>query len=125
MLTQAQVKTRIKKIASLRKQITKAQDYIKTAQAEVVEYMLAEGERELDYVVDGDPITAVLVTPTKVDVDPVELRKHLTDDQWRGITVQVIDNKKLEAAIRAGEVDPVVVSSCSTERPVAPHIKVK
>jgi hypothetical protein len=74
---------------------------------------------------DGDTtIRVTAVHGERVVTDPLKLRKKLNPEQWRMVTSTVLDNRKLEAAMTTGAVDPTLVASVSEVVASKPYIKV-
>lgn len=71
---------------------------------------------------DGDTHQATRVDPEGVETDFAALRKKLTAAQWALITTQVVDTKKLEAAILTGQISKEVVAAASQVKPRKSYI---
>lgn len=64
-------------------------------------------------LVAGD-YSVVVARPTSAVLDEQGLRDELDDDMWDKITSTVVDRNKLDAYIKAGEVDVDVVARNTT-----------
>jgi LPS O-antigen subunit length determinant protein (WzzB/FepE family) len=94
---------------------------IKTLQERALSIMDAHG---IEKYKTPSNLTATRIQPHPVVIDPIRLRKRL-GTAWRQVTTQVLDKGKLEAAIAAKEIDPVVVAECSEIKDGTPYITVK
>lgn len=52
------------------------------------------------------------------------LQKKVGAALWKKITTMVLDRHKLDAYIKSGEIDPMVVAGATNETPNAPFIKI-
>lgn len=65
-----------------------------------------------------------IIQSTKKHVDAVGLREALTEQEWEAVSSRVFDPGKLEAAIKAGEIDPRKVAPFQITAHSTPYIKV-
>lgn len=70
----------------------------------------------------GDTLKVTRVQGSRVVTDPAKLKSRLRADQWKLVTDQVLSKAKLEAAMTTGQVDPVIVASCSDDKPSKPYV---
>lgn len=106
-----------------RKRDDLSQQYEDTQEATIG---LFEGQGVETVLVDVDESTrvqATVVGGTLLDIDEVKLRKRLGAKVYDGLCTSKLDRSKLEDAVARGEVDPVAVAACSTERPKKKFIK--
>jgi len=72
----------------------------------------------------GETVKGTLVQGTRVVIDGERLQKQLTASQWKKVTTNTLDNRKLEAAVAIGVIDANVVAAVSTVNDVKPYVKV-
>lgn len=99
-------------------------DEVKPLQADIVDMIKSKGNRTMstqDH--NGVTITATVVESTSMAIDEARLKKAVGAAVWKKITTPRLDDKLLEQAIQAGEVDVNVVAQCTTETPRSPYIK--
>lgn len=96
----------------------------KIVQTEVIDMIKGKGNKTMT-VQDssGVDIMATVVESTSMAIDEARLKKAVGAATWKKITTPRLDDKLLEQAIQAGEVDVNVVAQCTTESPRAPYIK--
>lgn len=73
---------------------------------------------------DGKVHNIAKVQATSVHILWDKLKKRVGAGMWKKITIQVPDQKLLEAHMANGEIDPTVVAECSEETAAKPYIKV-
>lgn len=117
------------KLANLAAMLKDAQDERDAWQSEVerVQGMLldAVGDRGPQTVQDGaDSVRITAVRAERVVTDPTKLRQKLGPILWKLVTSQVLDTRKLEAAITTGQINPAIVAAASTIVPNKPYVKV-
>lgn len=121
------IKNRVRTIKSLREDAKISSEQIKAAQTELLDLLDEDGLADDGYSFNDDDYGVLRVTvvqPTKTDVDVNALRKLLTAEQWEAVTSRVLDMGKLEAAMKAEEVDPKVVAKATTTTPGTRYVKV-
>jgi hypothetical protein len=57
-------------------------------------------------------------------LDEVSLKKRLGAKLWKQVTSTVLDRNKLDAAIKAGDVDETLVAQCTNATPKKPYIRI-
>jgi hypothetical protein len=72
---------------------------------------------------NGKQRTVTYVRSDRVEIDEKALRKALTAKVYDKFTVKKLDRKRMEAAMSAGEIDPMVVSQYITSKPGMPYLK--
>lgn len=72
---------------------------------------------------DGLTHTAKRVQGQRTSIDEGSLKKRVGARVWKTITTLVLDRKKLEAAIAAGDIDENIVASCSTTHDNKPYVR--
>lgn len=73
---------------------------------------------------DGRVLRVTRVQNTTMVINEPALKSKVDAATWNKVTTRVLDRKKLEAYIASSEVDPMIVSVCSTEKQSAPFIKI-
>lgn len=73
---------------------------------------------------DGTIHKATFVQAMRVGLDEASLKTKVGATMWRKITTLVLDKRKLDAFVKSGEIDPMVVASVTTEEPNKPFIKI-
>jgi hypothetical protein len=57
-------------------------------------------------------------------IDEISLKRILGEKQWIKVSTRVLDKKKLEAHIAAGEIDTDEVAQCMHEEDKAPYLRI-
>lgn len=111
--TKEEVHQQAREYANLKWEETEAQKKRKEHGVEVLAAMKAYGARKVPVDFDAQTNAVVAIKTrenTKVDED--RLRKAVGAKLWGKLTTQVLDPAKVEAAIKLGDLDPNVLSSC-------------
>lgn len=69
-------------------------------------------------------VQVALVSPTRTTLNDASLKKKIGPTLWKQITTLVVDKRKLDAAIKAGDIPVVDVAMCSTDVATSPYVKV-
>lgn len=86
----------------------------KDTQRELLGAMKSARKSELRASTDRENLTGKHVVTERNRIDAEKLKKALGAKLWKKVTTPALDEDKLEAAIKLGEVDPNVVASCSS-----------
>ena len=116
----------LRRIAALRKKQDIIAAQIKDRQVELLAQL---DSKEIERLVvndeeDGITITGTIVRSASVILDEPALKKKVGASKWKSITSLVLDKKKLDAAVSAGDISITDVAAASTESPRAPYIRV-
>lgn len=98
-------------------------DQIKEVQADIIAELDRIQEKTLTVEIDSRKVKATKVEGVRTTIDENSLKRSLGEKLWMKVSSRVLDKKKLEAHIASGEVDPIVVAEASTEKEIAPYIK--
>jgi hypothetical protein len=121
----AEVEAEIVNLSTLRGQKTLIEDQIKDSQTRVVKAFQVAGTKSHKFVgPDGSVYSASFQQTEKVTLDEAKLKKRLGSALWNQITTKVLDRKKLDAAVAAGDIKPTDLSACSNVSLSAPFTKV-
>lgn len=109
----------IRDLREMRAEKKDLEQRIDSVQSHAIENMEAADLTSM--TVDGK--TASIIRASRTVIDAIGLKEALTEEQWTAVSSRVLDEKKLEAAIAAGEVSIKVVAKHSTETFNKPYIK--
>ena len=87
------------------------------------EEIIKSGVKSASFTDHDTEVRVTLVSPVSVRIDEARLKKTLGANIWKKVTDRHLSNKKLESLIVKGEVDPVMVATCSEEIPGKTYIK--
>lgn len=99
-------------------------DEISEAQSELLSAMEAAELDTHEWTDDDGKHKATYVQSERVSYDEAKLKSLLTPEQWGAITSTVVDKKKLEAAVAAGDIPLSTVNKASHITPSAPFVRV-
>ena len=98
----------------------------KAAQTELVTTLLGSDRDEIEVDNPEDPdgprLTAKVVQPKRTEINATTLKKKLGAAKWKRVSTTVVDRKKLDAQVKAGEVDMADVAECSVITPTEAYI---
>lgn len=94
------------------------------AAAILIQELKAHGQKTVRSESDGEAITGTLVEGVRIVIDEKRLKNQLGTGMWTKVRKEVLDKDKLEARIKLGDIDPVVVAACSEEHHNKPYVKV-
>lgn len=97
--------------------------HIADLQEAIITQLDGQGQKSLTVELEGRNIKVTKVQGVRVIIDEISLKKRLGAKSWEHVSTRVLDKKKLEAHIAAGDVDPLVVAECTTEQPNKPYVK--
>lgn len=100
-----------------------AQHQFEEIEARLIKQMEADQRKSYKWREDGTNKSLTYVQANTTLIDERGLRKALRAKVFDRYTKRVLDRKAMEAAMDAGEVDPVTVSRFVTLRPNKPHLK--
>lgn len=102
-----------------------AQIALDEVQDRLIKQMEADQRKSYRWDHDGVRNTVTFVQSHVTRIDEKGLRKALRAKIFDRYTKKVLDRKAMEAAMDAGEVDPLVVSRFVTLQPNIPHLSYK
>lgn len=86
-------------------------------QQDIVSFMKDAGRSTITTDYDGaQEVRGTLVTRSRITINEEKLKKELGAKQFNKLTERVLDEDKLEEAIKNDEVDPNIVAKCSEEK---------
>lgn len=119
------IRSLARKIEASRAVIAFEQDKVKTWQEELVGLMQTSGMKSTTVdAANGEHLSVTLVEGTSIVIDESLLKKKLGARMWDRVTSRVLDKRKLDANVAAGDIDPMVIAECSNEVPRTPFVKV-
>jgi hypothetical protein len=81
--------------------------------------------RKQQVVQDGnDELVVNAMHGSTIELDQAMLKRKLGAAAWKLITSEVLDKRKLEAAMVTEQIDPGIVAACSTEKPKKSYVTV-
>lgn len=87
--------------------------------------LLEELEIRTVDVSDGDVTgTATAVKGSTASYDEARLKKRLGASMWNKVSTRVLDEKKLGAYVKSGDIETSVVAESITEKPRKPYVRV-
>lgn len=107
---------------ALRAERDKAQSALDEATERLMKQMEADQRKSFRWTANGRAHSLTFVRRNTVEVDEPGLRKALTAKVFDRYTKRVLDRKRMETAIEAGEVDPITVSRFTTLRPAKAYL---
>ena len=122
------LKRRVELLEKLRHEKELLDVQIKDVQAEIVDALDDMDQKSISVPVSSKEgerlVKATKIQNHRTTIDEASLRHALPEKVWIMISTRVLDKKKLEAHMAAGDVDPTVVANASTETASAPYIKI-
>jgi hypothetical protein len=100
----------------------RAQSYLDSIQARLVKQMQADQRKTYKWSDGGVNRNLTYVQQYTTIVDEPGLRRALRAKVFDRYTKRVLDRKRMEAAMDAGEIDPMTVSRFVTQRPKTPYL---
>lgn len=104
-------------VARAKQELALAESYLERATENLAEAMIVAQAKTVSYDdEEGVEWRATIVQTERVVIDGDQLRKHIGAVKYRRLCRQVVDNKLVEAAIRASTIDQDIVIQCSDIR---------
>jgi len=122
-INQKALASKVALLEQLKQDKAEVDGQIKDLQAEIIDLLDRAEEKTFVVDLDGRQVKATKVQGVKTVIDESSLKRSLGEKLWMKVSTRVLDKKKLEAFIAAGEVDPMTVAECSTENEIAPYVK--
>lgn len=94
------------------------------AKADAIKKMTAAGATSLSIELDDERVKGTIVRGERVVIDELKLRKSIGSAQWKKVTKEVLDKKKLEAETAIGNIDANKIAMASEVYENAPFIKI-
>jgi hypothetical protein len=103
----------------------KAQIQYEEAQSRLIKQMQADQRKSFRWTANGVNQNITYVQQYLTIIDEPGLRKALRAKVFDRYTKRVLDRRAMEAAMDAGEVDPVTVSRFTRQQPKVPFLSYK
>lgn len=103
--------------------LTEATNRLKLAEQRLIEKMTREERKSYSAKLGGKTYRATFVQNMRTVIDEPGLKKAMGAVAFRKVTKQVIDRKKLEAAMESGTADPLIVGQYVKEEPSSPFVR--
>lgn len=100
-----------------------AEERFRELEERLIKEMEADQRKSYRWRVEGRTHTLTYTRSSTTSIDEPGLRRALTAKVFDKYTKRVLDRKRMENAIDAGEVDPVTVSRFVTQTPRKPYLK--
>jgi len=116
----------LRRIAALKRKQSQIAEQIDKRQAELLEQMDAAEITKLEYRDEDEDvlITGTLVRGETVTMDETALKKKVGASVWNKISTSMLDRKKLDVAIQAGDVSETDVAASAVIKQRKPFVKV-
>lgn len=113
----------VERLVELKAQRSDLDDSIKTIESDIKGVFTKAGLK--DTTVDLPDVTVKVqeVQGNTYSLDEKSLKKRLGAKLWKQVTTVVLDRNKLDAAIKAGEVDETLVAQCTITTPKKPYLR--
>jgi hypothetical protein len=100
----------------------RAEQHMAELQERLTKQMEADQRKSYRWTADGARHTLTFVQSHTTQIDEAGLRRALRAKVFDRYTKRVLDRKRMEEAMDAGEVDPKVVAPFVTQRPNKAHL---
>ena len=107
----------------LRQKIEDEKNRLKVLEEQIINDMTNTRRKTLSHTEGDKKFTVTFVQSHTVTFDEAKLKKALGAPAYNKLTTAHLDRKKLEGAVDLGQVDPVVVAQCSTEKTSTPYLR--
>lgn len=112
-------------LGDVKHEIAELQEQSKALEAELLDDLDEMDEKSLTVTTTaGEVLTGTKVQGERVQINDTALKKKLGATMWNKVTERVLDKRKLEDQIAAGEVEVADVAAASTTAKNKPYVKV-
>ena len=93
-------------------------------ESQVIALMEEWGDDRYEIETDQLVAKAVIVRAERAKIDAEMLRENLTPALWNRVTTRVLDEKKLSAYVKAGDIPAAIVAEVTTIVQNRPYVRV-
>lgn len=116
---------RLARLLRLKTQLSELEAERTSLEAVILREMDEHDIKSTNFYENGIDVTATTVHGSTMKFDMDAIKRELTEEQWVGITKQVIDNKMLEDQVAKGAIPVEVIAQHSTEVPRKGYVRFK
>lgn len=119
--------TEVTKYRNVTAALKELEEQKKAMAAKIIGHLEAKGVNKAVVTAAGtsdETLRATVVRAETTTIDEERLIGDLTSEQLDMVLVEVIDKGRLEDAMARGDIDPSLVTDCSTMTPKKPYLKV-